>query len=1342
MNSTTQKKRLRSVIARAGQRYSPDLNVELPIVHTFDALSRSPVFYARVRDNLKDLHKKRKLYIGKDLSKPEARQFADLQTALATIFGLIEADAFLKKSRIAVHKLKRAIQTSESHAQKCIDLLRSRKAAKELAIKDVPNPTKEQTDDVNKYESLSRDLYDLRSTLWSLSNFINSMEMRAANSNLLILQGPAGIGKTHLLCDIAASRIKAGLPVYIFLGDEFLSKDPWEGIRGLLRYKGSKTKLLKDINAYSKRRGTRALILVDALNESSSKINWDALSEIKKYPNISLAVSIRDGFEDFVIPPRKRKKYLPLTHYGFQFEQWAAVKKFFREYGITFTEFPPLLAEFQNPLFLKIFCIVHNKEGGAIKGQGATKIFEEYADYQGKEFLKLMGEQWSGGPNPVWEYLIKEMALWIAKSGTERIPEAEAKNIIEKRMPMRSAEALVALEKTWLVSKIPRYGTDYKVEGFDYRFPYQRFSDHLIVRSLLKENIKRYRHRPKRLFHSGPLDYLLSDTYRYRGMIEALAIQIPEWFKGRDLIDLVPESLRGDQNFQEAFFQSLVWREIKYKNNKLISIRIRDVLRNVRAFDDGGRDSRALFFDTLLTVASIPNHPLNARYLDKLLRRQSLPIRDAFWIPYLFDRFNEGSPIDRIIEWSWDTEQKVGISETALELLCIAVTWLLGTSHRVIRDRATKSLVSLLNNNLQLCIPLLKRFDDVNDPYIKERLYAAIYGACLVSRDKSPLEDIGQYVYRNFFQKLYIEPNILLRDYARGIVEASLLAFPTKSIAPKKIRPPYKSKWPSRISSERFLDRKYSEGPQTEEKVLGLSTIKYSVSGGDFGRYTIESRLGHWRSRPLKGKKPLTPTERNEKFIERLSTSQRKIWDEYDKLRHSRSIQVVLRYFDSEDTEDQRTQEDLAQERRERECERRLKSSLTARQKKEYRHFVKPFMLNRFRRDLSFDDRLARRYVLQRVLKCGWSSKLHGSYDRHVWSHDRGANKSERIGKKYQWIALHELMGLVADHFEYGDSYRPEKVLHYDNPSQVYTRDIDPSNLLKSKAQRDPYRSPSKECWWLPKFSSWNAGTPLEDWVKRTSDIPALKDFCIAKDFAGKRWVILDGSTRYIQPFPEYEETYERTRRELWMGFNCFFVRLADVNAIVEKISETESRFPSGLPLQNRQYDHFFLREYPDGHGYLEIERTYARNGFWENELSDVKLPASVMPTNIDYYSEEDDSSTESFHLPLPIKPLFKDLHLEFLSDGEYGKGNRVISFDPSVRSDGPATLAFEYDEMKRYLKRKKYALLWFFIGEKLAIGGPDRAGSRPYLRFSAVTSLKPSGSFQTRLKIVPDKDT
>ena len=55
--------------------------------------------------------------------------------------------------------------------------------------------------------------------------------------------------------------------------------------------------------------------------------------------------------------------------------------------------------------------------------------------------------------------------------------------------------------------------------------------------------------------------------------------------------------------------------------------------------------------------------------------------------------------------------------------------------------------------------------------------------------------------------------------------------------------------------------------------------------------------------------------------------------------------------------------------------------------------------------------------MLQRVFELGWTTERFGKFDR-TWDFDGIGQFStkESIGRKYQWIAYHEVLRLISDH--------------------------------------------------------------------------------------------------------------------------------------------------------------------------------------------------------------------------------------------------------------------------------------------------------------------------------------
>jgi hypothetical protein len=97
----------------------------------------------------------------------------------------------------------------------------------------------------------------------------------------------------------------------------------------------------------------------------------------------------------------------------------------------------------------------------------------------------------------------------------------------------------------------------------------------------------------------------------------------------------------------------------------------------------------------------------------------------------------------------------------------------------------------------------------------------------------------------------------------------------------------------------------------------------------------------------------------------------------------------------------------------------------------------------------------ARRWVAKRAYDYGWNTKLfqHDSGARFEYQTDRAP--IERIGKKYQWLALSELLCKLSDNYWIGGKYDGE-TRKYDNPTDLgILRDIDPTVLPTHVARDD-----------------------------------------------------------------------------------------------------------------------------------------------------------------------------------------------------------------------------------------------------------------------------------------------
>src|SRR5208282_1128324 len=115
-----------------------------------------------------------------------------------------------------------------------------------------------------------------------------------------------------------------------------------------------------------------------------------------------------------------------------------------------------------------------------------------------------------------------------------------------------------------------------------------------------------------------------------------------------------------------------------------------------------------------------------------------------------------------------------------------------------------------------------------------------------------------------------------------------------------------------------------------------------------------------------------------------------------------------------------------------------------------------------------FQHRWARRWVCKRAHVLGWTAERFNKFENTLHSRDRYNHEVERIGKKYQWIALRELIARMADNLAFfGNCWeRQGGPPLYQGARQIHLRDIDPS-LLSTETHYDGWGQWGKT-WWVP----------------------------------------------------------------------------------------------------------------------------------------------------------------------------------------------------------------------------------------------------------------------------------
>lgn len=639
--------------------------------------------------------------------------------------------------------------------------------------------------------------------------YIQSAAFKVLADPLLLVSGEWGTGKTHLLCDATQDRVSRGLATVLVLAKNFQGNVIAE-ICARIENGHTEVELFDRLEELAKETGERAVIIVDGVNEGC-RHEWrkavTTLHTLTAYrPSIGLIVTCRTPFEPIAIEQKDLMKFHKVTHIGFDDQEFDAQAAFFRYYNLPLPEVPLLDREFSRPLTLKLICqSLQNLSGkklaqgfaGIASGQkGMTYVLESFVNRVGEPIEREYGLR----PKSCWgllkgsdqiadrrlagfapcmatnlrSYALRSEADRIVAANYPQLKPAERRQLLE----LLRTNGLIEEDAVWYSSKS---GVKSRVV---FRLPYQRFSDHLIARHLLKTYLDTTSAASiKRSFTAQtPLGRIFRMSNRYHrqyadsGWAQALITEFPGRVgkqlpsKQRELFFVLPKRSQSLDAYFDPFIEGIFWRDPAAFTEGTRAV--------INQYLNAGEWAWERMVDALAAVSTKPKHPYHARRLYDFLARYPMPDRDGRWSEYLRRRY--ASPtIHRLLTWA-ESLNAANMTQGSATELVVLFSLVLTTVVRSDRDLATKALVLIGERFPDVLFTHVITTLGFNDPYVPERMLAAAYGTTLslVNSEASPtfrpvLGVLAKTLYRKMFVPgaRYGTHHTLMRDYALGIIE-------------------------------------------------------------------------------------------------------------------------------------------------------------------------------------------------------------------------------------------------------------------------------------------------------------------------------------------------------------------------------------------------------------------------------------------------------------------------------------------------------------------------------------------------------------------------------------------
>lgn len=1060
--------------------------------------------------------------------------------------------------------------------------------------------------EVNKIEDKNREV--AQKEYWKMADQINDIETlielpkkiciserekQLLCGKILMVSGRAGAGKSQLLASWTKILLDNNkTPLLLVAGLYFTDEPIQEQIMKRLRLDYKFEDLIDILESIGEKNNTIIPIFIDAINETWNRCLWKQglsfiIEKIEHSSMLKLVLSYRTEYEKLVLPEsiQERKKIgsiISMIHSGFENNSSDAIKKFLDYYNIPFTPLEYLSYEMSNPLFLTLYCKTYDGQEVSL-----PTLYNRVIKKANQNIIKTLEKELISRGYSGDEDFLNPLIRQIVKFLIEKNQRAISKEDLI-RLSFWSEYGLVAPAFIQLLVKENiLYDTTFG-KKIIYYFAYDQMNDYYCAETILelnmsKEDVKNY-------LKKNILNIKDGIIYNYGNIdlfVTACALYA-EKFK-EECINII-DDLNEEEDRKQVFLRYVY--SFQWRDSKTISVENLESLLNKYFCDPDD------FWPMLIGNSMKISHPLNAVYLHGLLSGYKLNHRDYLWTIYINRlTWNESDRIVQLVEM-YNQGKKLEIkNEKQLELLLILFSWLLTSSNRWLRDYTSKAMIEILKNHFQFCQLILEKFKDVNDPYVIQRLYGIVFGACC-KRENGNLQSLAEYVYNNIFNQEKVYPDILLRDYARLIIERFLFEHPdyVGVIDKTKIIPPYNSDSIPEIEDQHYEEKNYDRGA-----MLSLvHSMRFEGMGfyGDFGRYVFQS---------------------------------------------------ALHYFDVND-------------------------------KKMFNYAIYYILNNLGLTEKYFEE----------------NDSQYETYDRHRFV------KIERIGKKYQWITMYNMLARISDHCKMIDQWGyPEKQdIQFEGAWNPYVRDFDPtlnSNFLT--CDDAPAFDLLEEH--LNNGITENKAVDISDtdavrrWLKdKGLFLEQLRDTLVLEDNSGQKWMCL---TKYCDTG---RKDLDNDKLLTWSWLYAYFMTSKQAKEFSMCAEKELSVINNNISSHHKTYS-VFNREYPWSPSCYEFEKDAwidARIKTGEKEIGKILHATTDLLWEEQYDATKEEPISQSF----PCGKLIRDMGLrQLVADGFfYDINGKLAAFDTDL-TQKINSVVVRKDILDEFLVKIGMKLVWLVDAEK-----------------------------------------
>ncbi|MFC9471972.1 hypothetical protein ACFTS5_07250 [Nocardia sp. NPDC056952] len=558
---------------------------------------------------------------------------------------------------------------------------------------------------------------------------------------IAVVTGGAGYGKTQLAAKLTGAT---GLrpPGILLHGRRLGARDDLDRLARQVTVSGRPMQtfeaLLAAVDAAAARARCRLPVIIDGLNEAEDPSSWEPLlrklhAMLKKYPSVLVVCTVRENFVSRAIPTTVTDS-VDLKGFTEDFDE--VVQKYFGFFNIDAGDAYIPREVLRHPLALRIFCSVANPTREtrvqlALLPRSLNEMFDEYLRVAARRIDQLHIKISIDDVTTALEQLGIEM--WKTQSRDVDVDRARGLFRDNGRWEDSILGALehegVLIRQLAQQNPMPAgasHTAASSVGGMRVAVVYDLLAGHIIASAMVNTSGAVFANALRTPTTASRFSGAASERH-------PLASDIFE-----ALVFLLPRAGFGQlwQMVEKPLVDSALVRTTALSAAAVDAVTVEAFTRNFETLVRRGD-----FWPRLQSARSALSHPLNARYLDTLLRPRGVAERDLLWSEWL--RKNAAVMLGEvralIVDWKNRAERTEVDGLRARWLM-----WMLTSTVRDLRDAVTAALYWYGRTNPSGVFALSFDALTVNDAYVGERVVAAAYGIATAHQTCDP--EFGAYL--------------------------------------------------------------------------------------------------------------------------------------------------------------------------------------------------------------------------------------------------------------------------------------------------------------------------------------------------------------------------------------------------------------------------------------------------------------------------------------------------------------------------------------------------------------------------------------------------------------------